>query len=63
MSKYGGGTSAFFGDVRPRGSDIRDNGLSEGSVNFMRLFNTLIDVTKQGGTRRGAFVSYLPMEH
>ena len=63
MSKYGGGTSAFFGDVRPRGSDIRDNGLSEGSVNFMRLFNTLIDVTKQGGTRRGAFVSYLPMDH
>ena len=63
MSKYGGGTSAFFGDVRHRGSTIRDNGLSEGSVNFMRLFNTLIDVTKQGGTRRGAFVAYLPMEH
>ena len=42
MSKYGGGTSAFFGDVRHRGSDIRDNGLSEGSVNFMRLEHAVV---------------------
>lgn len=63
MSKYGGGTSAYFGDVRGRGAPITDNGYSEGSVNFMRLFNTLIDVTKQGGTRRGAFAAYLPINH
>ena len=63
MSKYGGGTSAFFGAVRERGAAIRDNGASEGSVNFMRLFNTLIDVTKQGSTRRGAFAAYLPIDH
>lgn len=63
MSKYGGGTSAYFGDIRPRGSKIRDNGYSEGSVNFMKLFNTLIDVTKQGATRRGNFAAYLPVDH
>jgi len=63
MSKYGGGTSAYFGDVRPRGASITNNGYSEGSVNFMRLFNTLIDVTKQGGTRRGSFAAYLPIDH
>ena len=63
MSKYGGGTSAYFGDVRHRGSPITDNGRSEGAVNFMRLFDTLIDVTKQGATRRGSCAIYLPIEH
>lgn len=63
MSKYGGGTSAYFGDVRPRGAPIRDNGASEGAVTFMRLFDTLIDVTKQGATRRGSFAAYLPIDH
>ena len=63
MSKYGGGTSAYFGDLRGRGSPIRDNGESEGAVNFMRLFDTLIDVTKQGATRRGSFAAYLPIDH
>jgi len=63
MSKYGGGTSAYFGDVRGRGSPITDNGQSEGAVNFMRLFDTLIDVTKQGATRRGSCAAYLPIDH
>ena len=63
MSKYGGGTSAYFGDVRHRGAPIKDNGESEGSVNFMRLFDTLIDVTKQGATRRGSFAAYLDIDH
>lgn len=63
MSKYGGGTSGYFGDVRGRGAPITNNGFSEGAVNFMRLFNTMIDVTKQGGTRRGSFAAYLPIDH
>src|SRR5690606_16293885 len=50
-------------DVRGRGSPITDNGESEGAVNFMRLFDTLIDVTKQGATRRGSFAAYLPIDH
>lgn len=65
MSKYGGGTSAYFGDVRPRGAPIQGgaNGHSDGSVNFMRLFDTLSDVTKQGSVRRGSTAVYLPIDH
>jgi ribonucleoside-diphosphate reductase alpha chain len=63
MSKYGGGTSAFFGNLRPRGSAIQDNGQSAGPVHFMRAFDTLIEVVNQGSTRRGSCAAYLPIEH
>ncbi|WP_319415805.1 ribonucleoside-diphosphate reductase subunit alpha [Marispirochaeta aestuarii] len=63
MSKLGGGTSGYFGKVRPRGSLITDNGESSGSVHFMRLFETLVDIVSQGSTRRGHFSPYLPINH
>ncbi len=64
MSKFGGGTSGFFGEVRPRGSLIRsDKGISSGSVHFMSLFDRIVDVVSQGSTRRGQFAAYLPIEH
>lgn len=63
MSKLGGGTSGYFGDVRPRGSEIKDNGKSSGSVHFMELFEKMTDVISQGSTRRGRFSPYLPTEH
>lgn len=63
MTQKGGGTSAYFGDIRGRGEPIANAGMSDGSVNFMRLFNTLVDVTKQSGVRRGSFAAYLPVEH
>ena len=63
MSKLGGGTSGYFGKLRHRGSLITDNGPSSGSVHFMRLFETLVDVVSQGSTRRGHFSPYLPIEH
>ncbi len=63
MSKFGGGTSGYFGDLRPRGASITDNGVSSGSVHFMKLFETIIDVVSQGSTRRGRFAPYLPIEH
>lgn len=63
MSKYGGGTAAYFGDVRPRGTPITDNGTSNGSVHFMRLYDTLQSVTRQGSTRRGSTAVYLPIDH
>ena len=63
MTKNGGGTSAFFGKVRPRGSKIRDNGESHGSVHFMQLFENLITVVSQGSTRRGQFAPYMPIDH
>ena len=54
MSKHGGGTSAYFGDIRPRGSAIKDNGKSDGSFTFAKLFDTVIDVISQGTSRKGA---------
>lgn len=63
MTKHGGGTSAYFGDLRPRGAPIKDNGESSGSVHFMQLFETLITVVSQGRTRRGNFAAYLPIDH
>ncbi|QIG62589.1 ribonucleoside-diphosphate reductase alpha subunit [Sporosarcina phage Lietuvens] len=63
MSKFGGGTSGYFGDLRHRGAPITDNGRSSGAVHFMKLFESIIDVVSQGSTRRGRFAPYLPIEH
>lgn len=63
MSKYGGGTSGYFGDLRPRGAAIKDNGESSGAVHFMRLFESIVNVVSQGSVRRGHFSPYLPVEH
>lgn len=63
MSKYGGGCSAYFGDLRARGAEIRQNGYSSGPVHFMQLFEKILDVVSQGATRRGVFAAYLPVEH
>lgn len=63
MSKYGGGTSGYFGHLRPRGAKITSNGHSSGAVHFMELFEIITDVVSQGSTRRGQFSPYLPIEH
>lgn len=64
MSKFGGGCSGYFGALRGRGARISDNnGHSSGSVHFMQLFETLVDVVSQGSVRRGHFSPYLPVEH
>lgn len=64
MSKMGGGTSAYFGDVRPRGSKIgTDGGQTDGPVRFMELFDKTADVISQGSARRGSFAAYLPVTH
>ena len=63
MTKYGGGTSAYFGGLRPRGSVIKGNGYSSGSVHFMELFDGLINIVSQGSMRRGHCAPYLPVEH
>jgi len=63
MSKFGGGTAGYFGALRPRGAAITDNGVSSGSVHFMRLFESMVNIVSQGSTRRGHFAPYLPMEH
>jgi ribonucleoside-diphosphate reductase alpha chain len=63
MTKCGGGTSAYFGAVRGRGTKISSGGESTGSVHFMELYNKLMNVISQGNVRRGSFAAYLPVDH
>lgn len=63
MSKYGGGTSAYLGKIRPRGADITTGGKADGPVHYAKLYDTVIDVCKQAEARRGACAVYLPVEH
>ncbi|MBL7737014.1 MAG: ribonucleoside-diphosphate reductase subunit alpha [Chitinophagaceae bacterium] len=63
QTKLGGGTSAYFGALRERGSAVTDNGKSSGAVSFMRLFDTAMDTISQGGVRRGAFAAYMDIDH
>ena len=63
MSKLGGGTSGYFGNIRHRGSAVKNNGEASGSVHIMQLFETMVDVVSQGSVRRGRFSPYLPVEH
>ena len=63
MSKYGGGTSAYLGNIRPRGSVISTGGKADGPVHYARMYDTTVDVCKQAEARRGACAVYLPIEH
>ncbi|MCH2233972.1 MAG: ribonucleoside-diphosphate reductase subunit alpha [Crocinitomicaceae bacterium] len=63
MSKLGGGTSGYFGNIRHRGAAIKNNGEASGAVHIMRLFESMVDVVSQGSVRRGRFSPYLPVEH
>jgi len=63
MTKQGGGTSGYMGEIRPRGSPITNNGKSNGSYSFTELFDTAINVISQGETRRGQFAGYIDVEH
>ena len=63
MSKMGGGTSGFFGDLRPRGTKISVGGESSGAVHFMEIFDKVAEVISQGSARRGSFAAYMPIEH
>tara|TARA_B100000886_G_scaffold328401_1_gene276756 strand:- start:692 stop:2395 length:1704 start_codon:yes stop_codon:yes gene_type:complete len=63
MSKLGGGTSGYFGKIRHRGAEIKDNGQASGAVHLMKLFESMVDVVSQGSVRRGRFSPYLPLDH
>lgn len=63
MTKFGGGTSAYFGHLRRRGAPIKNNGKSSGPVSFLKMFDAMIDTVSQGNVRRGAFAAYLDIEH
>lgn len=63
MTKVGGGTSGYFGDIRPRGSKISTGGVAEGSIRCMELFDNVAKIISQGSARRGSFAAYLPIDH
>ncbi len=63
MSKVGGGTATYFGNLRPRGSKISSGGETNGAVSMMELFNTTTNVISQGKVRRGSWATYLDVEH
>jgi len=63
MSKYGGGTSMYLGNIRKRGSVISGGGYADGPVHYAKIYDTIIDRCKQGESRRGACALYLPVEH
>ena len=63
MTKLGAGTSAYFGDLRPRGGLISSGGESSGPVHFMELFDKIISVISQSNIRRGSMAAYIPVDH
>ncbi len=63
MTKGGGGTSGYFGDLRERGAEISSGGKSNGPVHFLEIFETIANVVSQSNVRRGSFAAYLPVEH
>jgi ribonucleoside-diphosphate reductase alpha chain len=63
MSKAGGGTSGFFGAIRPRGAKISSGGESTGVHHQLTVFESLTDYISQGNVRRGSFAAYLPVDH
>jgi len=63
MSKYGGGTSVYLGNIRSRGTNISTGGTADGPVHYARMYDTTVDVCKQSEARRGACAAWLPVEH
>jgi len=63
LSKMGFGTSAYLGDIRPRGSKIASGGTAQGVLPVLQDFVTMASKISQGGTRRGSWAGYLPVMH
>lgn len=63
MSKYGGGTSAYLGNIRPKGTPISIGGFADGPTHYASIYDTIIDKCKQSESRRGSCAVWLPFEH
>lgn len=63
LAKHGGGVGISVNQIRPAGSQIKQNGTSDGVVPFCKIYDSTILATNQGSVRRGASSLNLNIEH
>lgn len=63
LSKNGYGTSAYLGDIRPRGTPISVGGEADGVVPVFDMFTRTAQLVSQGNNRRGSWAGYIDMDH